>query len=138
MKRINLASAAPWEPIVGYSRAVRIGHTIAITGTTATLPGGAHVGDGDPYLQTQQTLRNIESALHQLGANFGDVIRTRIYVTNIARDWQAIGKAHAEVFGEIRPATSMIQVARLIDEWMLVEIEADALLGTTSLEYRTT
>jgi enamine deaminase RidA (YjgF/YER057c/UK114 family) len=134
MKRTNLASGTPWEPVVGYSRAVRIGDRVFVTGTTATLPGGGHLGDGDAQAQAQQALRNIGMALEKLGACFNDVVRTRIYVTDVARDWQAIGRAHASILGKIRPATSMVQVSRLIEDWMLVEIEADAVIGATAVE----
>jgi len=129
--RIRVASGTPWEPVVGYSRAVRAGDMVVVTGTTATLPGGGHV-DGDACAQTRQVLRNIEAALHAAGADLGDVVRTRIYVIDIARDWQAIGRAHAEAFADVRPATSMIEVRRLIEDWMLVEIEADALVRSAS------
>ena len=128
-KRTNLASGAPWEDVVGYSRLVRVGDHIAVTGTTATTDGGGHVGDGDAYAQAVQIVRNIERALAQAGARLDDVIRTRIYVTDIRRDWEAVGRAHREAFGAIRPATSMVEVSRLIADWMLVEIEADAILG---------
>ncbi|MBL8602362.1 MAG: RidA family protein [Myxococcales bacterium] len=126
--RVRFQSGTPWEPVVGYSRAVRVGAMVFVTGTTATLEDGS-AGDGDAYTQARRCFDNLARALAGVGASLDDVVRTRMYVTDISRDWEAVGRAHREALGHVAPATTMVEVRRLIAPWMCVEIEADAVCG---------
>ena len=138
MKRTNVSTGAKWEPLAGYSRAVRVGDWVAVTGTTAIDDQGRPVGEDDPYAQTRQIFRNVARALEAVGASLSDVVRTRMFVTRMQDDWEEIARGHKEAMGDVRPATSMIEAAGLIEPWMRVEIEVDAIVGATEVREVTT